>query len=469
MDTRTAPSHEGSERAAELLARRERMRAIREAKIKARRRMVASFGSVLLVTIVALVWGLVRSGSSRPPGPTAGGPKSSTASAQYALPRLHLTLPSADPPVGHLPAMPFPAKGEGAVALMGTGTVAASRNEKEVPIASVTKVMTAYLTLLAHPLHGNQQGPTFHFTAADHRAWIVASEHGDSNVELVKGETLTERQMLEALLIPSADNVADILGRWVAGSDGRFVREMNRMAASLGMRHTHYADPSGVSPHSVSTAADQALLASIVMENPELRSLVALQTVAFPVMGHIWNYNPVLGSDGIIGVKSGFTNAAEGCLVTAAWRKVGDRRVLVISSVIGQPLGLWQAGQADIALLDAATKRLQLLSMFGSTTQVARVSVPWSHATVGASIAAPVRLAGWPGLLLSDRLVGVLVTQRNIRHGWSAGEVVAHLEVRSQFGPVASYPVSLDGAIGPPPAGSVVLRSPVPLGVVGRH
>ncbi len=468
MDTRSASPYEQSNCDTALMSRREQLSAIKQAKIKARRRMVASFGTLLLVTLIALVWGLAGSGS--PPASVGGRPKSSTAATQYALPRLTATFRLSDPPAARIPAMPFPATGEGAVAVMGWGTIAASSHEREVPIASVTKVMTAYLTLLAHPLHGNEPGPTLpRFTAADHQAWIVASEHDDSNVELVKGETLTERQMLEALLIPSADNVADILGRWVAGSDARFVAEMNAMAASLGMTHTHYADASGVDAKSVSTAADQALLASIVMQNPVFRSIVSQPSAPFPVMGHIWNYNPVLGTDGIVGVKSGFTQAAAGCLVTAAWRRLGDQRVLVISSVTGQPFGLWQAGQADIALLDSTTQHLQILLPLGTETEVAQVKVPWSHALVGAYVAAPVRVAGWRGLRYSAELVGGLVTQQNLRQGWSAGAVVGHLLLRTQFGPVASYPVTLDGAIGAPPAGSVVLRRPVPLGVRSGH
>jgi D-alanyl-D-alanine carboxypeptidase (penicillin-binding protein 5/6) len=450
-------------RALQLRERRLQARAAGEARAQARRRMAASFGALGLATVVALVWSIAGSGGGRPGSQAKG--RTAAAIAQFSLPRLVVSRSFTDPSAGAIPALPFPRKGEGAVAIMGSGTIAASKNENEVPIASVTKVMTAYLTLLAHPLHGTENGPIFHFTAADHRAWIKASESNDSNVELVSGETLTERQMLEALLIPSADNVADILARWVGGTEARFVARMNAMAASLGMAHTHYADASGVDPKSVSTAADQALLATVVMGDPVFRQIVAMQSAPFPIAGHIWNYNPVLGSDGIVGVKSGFTEAAAGCLVAAAWERVGSRRALVISAITGQPWGLWQAGTGDIALLKAAAARLQLVSPFGNVSEVAEVTVPWSHEKVGASIPAPVRLAGWPGLHVSTKLIGAQVTESNIRSGWAAGSRIATLEVRSQFGPVASYPVTLDRAIAAPPAGSVVLRSPVSLGV----
>ena len=451
------------DRAADLRARREHIRAVNQARTHARRRAAVLFGILGIVTVAALVLNLVKSNGSGTP-PLHG--KAAAAAARLTLPRLHMALTGAGS-TGALPGMPFPQKGQGAVALLGSGVVASSKNEHPVPIASVTKVMTAYLVLKAHPLTGNAQGPSLHFTAADHQRWINASANNLSNVELVKGESLTERQLLEALLIPSADNVADILAKWTAGSEAAFVAKMNATAKAFGMDHTHYADASGVDPHSVSTAADQALLASIVMRNRVFSSIVALPDVAFPVMGHIWNYNPVLGTEGIVGVKSGFTQAALGCLVTAAWRTVGDRRVLVIAASTGQPLGLGEAGTTDQALLKAASARLQLVSPFGSQTGVANVTIPWSHHAVTASIAEPVRLAGWSGLRYSASLIGARVTEANLQHGWAAGAKVGELVVRSQFGPVAVMPVDLVTAIAPPPAGSIHFRPPVSL-AVGR-
>ncbi len=422
------------------------------------------FSSVGTVTVVALAWVLTGSGgASAKHG--SGLSDAPTTTVQVGLPRLTSFAPPTSPAPGTLPAMPFPAKGEGAVAITGTGVVAASPNERSVPIASETKIMTAYLVLQAHPLSGDEQGPSLRFTQADHDAWVSDSENDLSNVEIVNGETLSERQLLEALLIPSADNVADILARWVGGTEAAFVARMNETALSLGMSHTHYADASGVDPASVSTASDQALLASIVMRNPVFRSIVVLPEVAFPVEGHIGTFNPVLGSDGVIGVKSGFTQAAGGCLVAAAWRKDGDQQVLVVTSVTGQPYGLGQAGTADETLLDAATTHLQLISPFGSMVRFAQVSIPWSHETVGASIAQPLRLAGWGGLSFSSSLVGSRVTPKNLQHGWAAGSVVGELQVSSQFGPGGEFPVDLGRSVPPPPAGTVVIRSPVSLEV----
>ncbi|MHB8243997.1 MAG: D-alanyl-D-alanine carboxypeptidase family protein [Acidimicrobiales bacterium] len=441
---------------AALRARRDRATALRRARLRARRRRLGSFVVLALVTVAAATWSFASA---------TGNTKKAV--VRTSLPHLVATIAPVGRYAGLIPPMPYPAKGEGAVALLGTGVVAASRAQREVPIASVTKMMTAYLVLKAYPLVGTEQGPSLHFTAADHTAWGRYLQSDLSNVELVAGESLTERQLLEALLIPSADNVADILARWVGGTEAKFVARMNATAAAFGMTRTHYADASGVSSHSLSTAADQALLATIVMRNPVFRSIVAIPDMPFPVEGRIWNYNPVLGVDGIVGVKTGFTPAAGSCMVAAAWRNVGGHSVLVVTAVTGQPLGLWQAATQALALLKAATPHLRLLTPFGPGVQVSKVKVPWLSKPVPASISGPLTLVGWGGLRLASVLVGSTVTRQNLSHGWAAGSVIGTLKVTSQFGPVLELPVTIGRAIPPPPAGSISVRLPVSLGVQG--
>lgn len=393
------------------------------------------------------------------------GRRASRVTAARALPKLVPTLPplTGESSGGRLPRLPFPAKGQGAVAAVGSGVIAASPREVPVPIASVTKMMTAYLVLRAHPLSGNEPGPRLTLTAADHRAWVRAAEHDDSNVEVKKGEILTERQMLEALLIPSADNMAGTLARWVGGSEPHFVSMMNAEASALGMSDTHYADASGLSSHSVSTAADQALLASVVMRNAVFRSIVRLPEARFPVEGHIWNYNPVLGVDGIVGVKSGFTPAAAGCLVTAARERVGrsGRTVLLVAAVTGQKYGLGEAGQADLALTRAAAGELRVISPLGSRVDLARVSLPWSHERVEAILSGPLRLAGWRGLDISAQVVSAPTPARDARAGWPAGTTVGRLVLSSRFGTFAALPLKLDLAVYAPSRGRLHPAGPV--------
>ncbi len=264
---------------------------------------------------------------------------------------------------GSLPKFHWPTSGEGAVYVMGEGLVAASGNQKTVPIASLTKMMTAYIILKDHPLSSNQNGPKVTIDQADVAEYLYDDQNDLSNVKVVNGEVLTERQLLEALLIPSGDNIADILAKWDAGSLAGFVAKMNAEAKALGLVGTHYVDANGVHFGSSSTAVDQVKLASLLMRNQTIRSIVRNASLPFPVVGSITNYNPALGQDGIIGVKSGFTGHAGGCLVVGAFDKIGSHSVLVLVGVTGQKNGLYQAAAADETILAQARKAFVLYSL----------------------------------------------------------------------------------------------------------
>jgi D-alanyl-D-alanine carboxypeptidase (penicillin-binding protein 5/6) len=122
---------------------------------------------------------------------------------------------------------------------------AASPNEKPAPIASLAKVLTAYLTLKSYPLSGAQDGFTITVTAAQAQAEAQDAAQDQSVVAARAGEQLTERQLLEALLIPSGDNIARMLAAQVAGSETRFLAEMNAEARAPGWTTRSTPIPAG--------------------------------------------------------------------------------------------------------------------------------------------------------------------------------------------------------------------------------
>jgi D-alanyl-D-alanine carboxypeptidase (penicillin-binding protein 5/6) len=376
-----------------------------------------------------------------------------TVSPPTVVPRLdgRVTFP------GTMPSLPWPATGEGAVAVEGEGLVASTGDEQPVPIASVTKMMTAYLVLKAHPITGDQSGPTLTMTAADAALYSQEVAQDDSTLEVTAGEQLTERQLLEALLIPSADNIARLLAVWDAGSVTAFVQQMNAEAAALGMTETHYADPSGLSPQTVSTAADQAILAGLDMENPVFASIVDHTAITLPLVGRVTNYNPVVGEDGIVGVKSGYTGQALACLVVAAPRTVDGHTAMVIVATLGQPNGLPQAASEDIALLNAVTPTLEAEPVLKAAERVGSVRVSWSHrSTPVEGPPTSTVVVGWPGLSLTEHLVGHLsLTGRRRDHLPAPTTDVGTIEVTSSVGTVRSVPALLGGRLPPLPKGDV--------------
>jgi D-alanyl-D-alanine carboxypeptidase (penicillin-binding protein 5/6) len=269
-----------------------------------------------------------------------------------------------------LPRTVWPAHGQAAVQI-GQSRVQAGPNQHAAPIASVAKVMTAYLVLRDHPLRLGQDGPLITFTDADVADTDRRRRQQESVVSIAAGEQLTERQALQALLLPSANNIAAVLARWDAGSEGRFVVRMNATARSLRMTHTRYTDPSGYEDATVSTAADQVRLVDRAMRLPVFASIVATPSATLPVAGTVHNTNTLLGRDGFVGVKTGSTAAAGGCFAFRAIRWIHGKRTTITGVVLGQP------GHDQIAAgLAAADTMVERITGHRATPDLGQPTLP---------------------------------------------------------------------------------------------
>src|SRR5947209_9516650 len=236
-----------------------------------------------------------------------------------------------------LPSTVWPAYGQAAFVQTGRSQVQAGPNQHAAAIASVAKVMTAYLVLRDHPLRLGQDGPAITLTDADVADTDRRRRQQESVVPIAAGEQLTERQALQALLLPSANNIAAVLARWDAGSADRFVARMNAAARSLAMTRTRYTDPSGYDDATVSTAADQVRIVNEAMRLPAFASIVGTSSATLPVVGTVHNTDTLLGRGGFVGVKTGSDTAAGGCFAFRAIRWVDGKRTTITGVVLGQP------------------------------------------------------------------------------------------------------------------------------------
>jgi D-alanyl-D-alanine carboxypeptidase (penicillin-binding protein 5/6) len=229
----------------------------------------------------------------------------------------------------------WPLRGQGAYVL-GNGRPAVSPHQRPVPIASVAKVMTAYVVLEHYPLRADDSGRRFVVGQRDVMDTEKRRRGGQSVVGVRAGERLTERDALMAILLPSANNIAVLVARQVSGSVASFVAKMNRTARALGMSHTTYTDPSGYDDGTISTALDQLRLAQVVAKDKTLAAMMATRTYRLPVAGEVTNTNALLGHDGFVGMKTGSDEAAGGCLMfRAVWATDSGNRSL-IGVVLGQ-------------------------------------------------------------------------------------------------------------------------------------
>ncbi|MFD0854506.1 D-alanyl-D-alanine carboxypeptidase family protein, partial [Actinomadura adrarensis] len=253
-------------------------------------------------------------------------------------PTMRLTLPTSSHTFsGTAPHLPMSSNGQSVLHVEGLGTMASSGGNTPIPTASVAKVMTAYVYLKEHPLASGRPGPTHTVSA-----WGVAQmpkrkERGESILGIKTGMRLTQRKALEALMIISANDVAHELARWDAGNLQAFVRKMNREAKALGMTRTTYTDPSGYHSGTVSTAADQVKLLRAALKIPVFAEIVNMRTYV-PHDGTPTrpNGNILLGQHGVMGGKTGYTDAAGGNFVFAARRKIGGSDMLMLGAVMGQ-------------------------------------------------------------------------------------------------------------------------------------
>jgi D-alanyl-D-alanine carboxypeptidase (penicillin-binding protein 5/6) len=236
-----------------------------------------------------------------------------------------------------LPRTVWPAYGQAAFIQTGRSRIQAGPNQHAAAIASVAKVMTAYLVLSDHPLQAGEAGPTITLTDDDVADTDRRRGQEESVVSIAAGEQLTERQALQALLLPSGNNIAEVLARWDAGAVGEFVDRMNVTARSLGMTHTRYTDPSGYDDATQSTAADQVRVVVRAMRLRVFANIVATPNATLPIAGTVHNTDTLLGHYGFVGVKTGSDDAAGGCFAFRAIRWIDGKRTTITGVVLGQP------------------------------------------------------------------------------------------------------------------------------------
>ncbi len=327
----------------------------------------------------------------------------------------------------------WPREGQAAVEVEGVGSFGSMGSDTAVPIASVAKVMTAYLTLREYPLAVGEEG----FTMTVTRTELAEEEQrvglGQSTLAVRAGERISEHQALEALLLPSANNMAAMLAVHDAGAIAAFVVRMNATARALGMNSTIYTDPSGFEQSTVSTAANQLRLAAVAMREPVFAAIVDQSSATLPVTGRVANYNSLVGEDGYVGVKTGSDLAAGGCLVFAKHVSIGGRTVTVLGVVLGQREGSLIGAAITNArrLGDSVAEKLRVQVVVPAGTSVLSASATDGRQSTVVTTRA-LRQIGWAGLTLPVQVnVGYIKAMTRLR----AGELLAHVTLSGEGTP----------------------------------
>jgi D-alanyl-D-alanine carboxypeptidase (penicillin-binding protein 5/6) len=235
------------------------------------------------------------------------------------------------------------------------GASASNGSDASVPIASITKTVTALVVLDKKPLNGDEQGPGIAFTQKDVSIWNQVVAAGGSWAPVVAGTTLTEKQALEAMLLPSANNYSISLANWAFGSSSAYVKAANDWLAQKGFTGTKIVTPDGLDPGNVSTTKDLIGIGKLVLASPTLSSIVSQKSAELPGAGSQDNTNTLLGFEGMDGIKTGNTDEAGNCLLFSAEVPVGTTKVRVIGAVLGAPThdALWAGVQSLLTSMKA--------------------------------------------------------------------------------------------------------------------
>lgn len=340
-------------------------------------------------------------------------------------PELDLTAQDSFTFEGGKPEIPWPSSGQAALDVQGIGSFGSSGEQKPVPIASVAKVMTAYVILRDHPLESGADGPMIEI---DQAAEDQSDAGDESTVNVYAGDKISQREALDAILIASANNVARLLARWDAGSEKAFVEKMNAAAEDLGMTNTTYTDPSGLNDTTVSTAVDQVKLAKAAMESVAFREVAQKMSYDDYKGKNHPNWNQLVGHNGVVGIKTGTTTSALGNLVFAAKKEVGGETRTIVGAVVRQPATAEKGILA--AALDSSDQLIRAAQDILESATILKKGDVVGYVDDGLGGRTPVvatkdvKAVGWPGLT-----VKLTFDADEVPHTAAAGTKVGTLTV----------------------------------------
>lgn len=301
------------------------------------------------------------------------------------------------------PVIAWPSYGQAAFGTIEYGILDSYGDQKPIPTASVAKIMTALAVVRQKPLEKGKLGPTITLDDEDVGYYDYYASHDGSIVNVTSGEQLTQYQALQAMLLPSSNNMADSLVRWAFGSQEAYLIYANNLALSLGMTKTHIADASGFVPETVSTASDLVRLGIAVMQEPVIVEIVSQLEANIPVAGTVTSTNSQLGQNGIIGIKTGSTEEAGGCYLFAATRTYDSgRKVLAIGTIMAAP-NLGNAMTDSVPMLKSIFDGFGSITVLKSGDKLGDYKFAWGVENQ-AVVKDDVSVFGWQGQAVSPKV-----------------------------------------------------------------
>ena len=236
------------------------------------------------------------------------------------------------------PVLDWPEYGAGAVGAVGfPGVLGRSGSQQALPMASITKVITALVVLDAHPLGPDDPGPTITTTAADVQYYSDYLALNGKVTSVRAGLELSQRDLLNLTLVESANNYTLTLTLWAFGSVETFVDAARAWLDDRGLSGIRVVEPTGIDAGNTATATDLVELARLALADPTIAPIVGTAGFTVAGLGDFVTTNELLGSEGVTGIKTGTLDDFGANLLFSADYAVGGSTVTVVGVVLGGP------------------------------------------------------------------------------------------------------------------------------------
>jgi D-alanyl-D-alanine carboxypeptidase (penicillin-binding protein 5/6) len=269
-------------------------------------------------------------------------------------------------------------KTQAAVGVLGSDVLETHGAQTPIATASTAKMVTCLVILREKPIVAGQKGPVVTLTQKDVDIYNQYYLKDGSLAPVKAGEKISEYQMLQAILLPSSNNMADSLAIWAYGSLKNYEAAANQFLAAHGLDQTHVgSDASGLSPTTKSSARDLVKIGELLMQNPVLAEIVnQKQATNFPVAKTIHNVNFLLGTANIVGIKTGNNDQVGGVFVSASKVKIGNETKTIVTAVTGSKT-LYQALKESVPLIKSAQSNFSQISIVKAGQMVGSYQIPW--------------------------------------------------------------------------------------------
>jgi D-alanyl-D-alanine carboxypeptidase (penicillin-binding protein 5/6) len=335
------------------------------------------------------------------------------------------------PPAVSQPPLDFPPYGASGLGAIGyAGVLASAGTTEPQPIASIAKVVTALVVLEAKPLTPDEQGPDVTFGEVDEQFYSEQLAQNGVVASVSSGQVMSQRNILNLMLMASANNYAQSLATWAFGSEAAYVEAARAWLSSHGLTGTAITDATGIQPTNAATVSDLIEIAKLALANPVVAQVVSTVSTDIPNIGLVENRNGLLGVDGVDGIKTGTLDEAGSCLLFSADHTVGTETITLVGVVLGGPdhdtidlavrslLARAEAGFTEVTLATEGDLFANYETVWGDAAAAVAArtttTVVWSNAPVLAEVAVdPVTLAdsgenvGQVSFTIGERVVTV--------------------------------------------------------------